>query len=49
MDALSNAEVLRKRNLKVRALAAYQQAVDLLPAGNEKKAEAQQWVEKLKQ
>ena len=49
MAALSRADVFRKRNNTAKALEAYQQAADLLPSTNDKKAEAQQWVEKLKQ
>jgi len=49
LQALERADVLRKRNDVAKALAAYQEAADLLPSTNEKKAEAQQWVEKLKQ
>ncbi len=49
LDAFSRAEVLRKRNDIAKAIDAYQQAADLLPAANDKKAEAQQWLEKLKQ
>jgi len=49
MAALERADVFRKRNDVAKALAAYQEAADLLPSSNEKKAEAQQWVEKLKQ
>jgi pSer/pThr/pTyr-binding forkhead associated (FHA) protein len=49
LAALTLGDVQRKRNDTAKALAAYQQAADLLPPGNEKKAEAQQWVEKLKQ
>ena len=49
MAALSRADVFRKRNNTAKALEAYQQAADLLPSTNDKKAEAQQWVDKLKQ
>jgi cytochrome c-type biogenesis protein CcmH/NrfG len=49
LSALTKADVFRKRNEVEKAIAAYQQAVDLLPATNEKRAEAQQWLEKLKQ
>ncbi len=49
LAALNRAEVFRKRNDVAKALAAYQEAADLLPSTNEKKTEAQQWVEKLKQ
>jgi pSer/pThr/pTyr-binding forkhead associated (FHA) protein/tetratricopeptide (TPR) repeat protein len=49
LQALEKADVFRKRNDVAKALAAYQEAADLLPSTNEKKAEAQQWVEKLKQ
>src|SRR5262249_36315866 len=49
LSSLNKAEVFRKRNDIPKALAAYQEAADLLPPSNEKKAEAQQWVEKLKQ
>ena len=49
LAALNKAEVFRKRNDVAKALAAYQEAADLLPSTNEKRAEAQQWVEKLKQ
>jgi len=49
MAALSRADVFRKRNNTAKALEAYQQAADLLPSTNDKRAEAQQWVEKLKQ
>ena len=49
MAALSRADVFRKRNNMPKALEAYQQAADLLPATNDKKTEAQQWVDKLKQ
>jgi Inner membrane component of T3SS, cytoplasmic domain len=49
LDAFNRAEVFRKRNDAARAIAAYQEAADLLPSTNEKKAEAQQWLEKLKQ
>jgi len=49
LQALERADVFRKRNLVAKALEAYQEAADLLPSTNEKKAEAQQWVEKLKQ
>jgi pSer/pThr/pTyr-binding forkhead associated (FHA) protein len=48
LDALRDAEVLRKRNDIAKAVAKYQEAAYLLPSTNEKKAEAQQWVEKLK-
>ena len=48
-DAFARAEVFRKRNDTAKAVAAYQEAADLLPSSNEKKAEAQQWLEKLKQ
>jgi pSer/pThr/pTyr-binding forkhead associated (FHA) protein len=48
LEALKNADVLRKRNEIAKAVAAYQQAAYLLPASNEKRAEAQQWLEKLK-
>src|SRR5262249_48702074 len=47
--ALERADVYRKRNDGAKALAYYQEAADLLPSSNAKKAEAQQWVEKLKQ
>lgn len=49
MAALSKAEVFRKRNEIAKAVAAYQEAADLLPSTNDKKAEAQQWLDKLKQ
>jgi tetratricopeptide (TPR) repeat protein len=49
LDALKNADVFRKRNEIAKAVAAYQEAAYLLPSTNEKKAEAQQWLEKLKQ
>jgi pSer/pThr/pTyr-binding forkhead associated (FHA) protein len=49
LAAFARAEVFRKRNEIPRAVAAYQEAADLLPASNDKKAEAQQWLEKLKQ
>jgi len=49
LAAFSKAEVLRKRNEIAKAVAAYQEAADLLPPSNQKKAEAQQWLEKLKQ
>jgi tetratricopeptide (TPR) repeat protein len=49
LAALEKADVFRKRNDVAKALAAYQEAADLLPSTNDKKAEAQQWVEKLKQ
>ena len=49
LAALTKADVFRKRNEVEKAIAAYQQAVDLLPATNDKRAEAQQWLEKLKQ
>jgi len=49
LDAFGRAEVFRKRNDTAKAVAAYQEAADLLPSSNEKKAEAQQWLEKLKQ
>jgi pSer/pThr/pTyr-binding forkhead associated (FHA) protein/tetratricopeptide (TPR) repeat protein len=49
LAALEKADVYRKRQDVAKALAAYQEAADLLPSTNEKKAEAQQWVEKLKQ
>jgi hypothetical protein len=49
LNALNRADVFRKRNDVAKALAAYQEAADLLPSTSEKKAEAQQWVEKLKQ
>jgi hypothetical protein len=49
MAALNKAEVLRKRNEIAKAVAAYQEAADLLPSTNDKKAEAQQWLDKLKQ
>jgi tetratricopeptide (TPR) repeat protein len=48
MAAFERAEVLRKRNDVPKALAAYQEAAELLPPNNDKKSEAQQWVEKLK-
>ena len=49
MDAFGRGEVFRKRNEVGKAVAAYQEAADLLPSTNAKKAEAQQWLEKLKQ
>jgi pSer/pThr/pTyr-binding forkhead associated (FHA) protein len=49
LDAFNQAEVLRKRNEVAKAVAKYQEAADLLPPTNEKKAEAQQWLDKLKQ
>ena len=49
LEALGKADVFRKRNDTAKALAFYQEAADLLPSTNDKKAEAQQWVEKLKQ
>jgi pSer/pThr/pTyr-binding forkhead associated (FHA) protein len=49
LEALTNADVLRKRNQIAKAVVAYQEAADLLPSTNDKKAEAQQWLEKLKQ
>jgi hypothetical protein len=49
LEALKNADVFRKRNDIAKAVAAYQEAAYLLPSTNEKKAEAQQWLEKLKQ
>jgi len=49
LAALARADVFRKRNDVAKAVAAYQEAADLLPATHEKKAEAQQWLEKLKQ
>ncbi|HKB09893.1 MAG TPA: FHA domain-containing protein [Vicinamibacterales bacterium] len=49
LDALNRADVFRKRNEIAKAVAAYQEAADLLPSTNDKKAEAQQWLEKLKQ
>jgi len=48
LAALERAEVFRKRNDTDKALAAYQEAADLLPSTNDKKAVAQQWVERLK-
>src|SRR5204862_613381 len=49
MDAFGKGEVFRKRNEVAKAVAAYQEAADLLPSTNAKRAEAQQWLEKLKQ
>ena len=49
LEALTNADILRKRNQVAKAVAAYQEAADLLPSTNDKRAEAQQWLEKLKQ
>jgi tetratricopeptide (TPR) repeat protein len=49
LEALKNGDVLAKRNQIAKAVAAYQQAADLLPSTNDKKAEAQQKLEKLKQ
>jgi hypothetical protein len=49
LAAFARADVFRKRNDVPKAVAAYQEAADLLPADNEKKAEARQWLEKLKQ
>ena len=48
MAAFDRAEVFRKRNDVPKALAAYQEAAELLPSNNDKKSEAQQWLEKLK-
>jgi pSer/pThr/pTyr-binding forkhead associated (FHA) protein len=48
LDAFTRAEVFRKRNDDARAIEYYKQAVDLLPSSNEKRREAQQWLEKLK-
>jgi tetratricopeptide (TPR) repeat protein len=49
LAAFDRAEVFRKRNDVPKAVAAYQEAADLLPASNEKKGQAHQWLEKLKQ
>jgi len=48
LDAFGRAEVLRKRNENAKAIELYKQAIDLLPAANEKRADALQWLEKLK-
>jgi Inner membrane component of T3SS, cytoplasmic domain len=48
LDAFGRAEVLRKRNDNAKAIELYKQAVELLPATNEKRADAMQWLEKLK-
>jgi serine/threonine protein kinase/tetratricopeptide (TPR) repeat protein len=46
--AFDRAEVLRKRNEVAKALGAYQEAATLLPPTHVKRAQAQQWMQKLK-
>jgi tetratricopeptide (TPR) repeat protein len=48
MDAFNRAEVFRKRADNAKALENYKIAADLLPANNEKRAEALKWLETLK-
>jgi tetratricopeptide (TPR) repeat protein len=48
MEAFSKGDVFRKRGDNAKAIENYKIAADVLPANNEKKAEAQKWVETLK-
>jgi tetratricopeptide (TPR) repeat protein len=47
-DAFNRGDVLRKRGDNAKAIEAFKVAAEVLPANNEKKAEAQRWLETLK-